>query len=382
MIVVYHGVLPYNRSRHRGMMAAYGDRLPLVYVDPDTQHRVTEERALPTVLKEIGTSPRPGQYAVALQSVLPGGRFRPIALLNRWIAMRNLLDHLRRQTGQPVVLITQRPGLLPTLRGLNASMTVYEIRDDYVSLALDDKAATRTQTSHDRLLKEADQVWAISRALVDATASKRPDTLLTGVGVEYSEYASADELAAPPALRALDRPRVGLVGNLNDRVDWRLLEDIARARPQWQVVVVGPVYHSSDAARIGLENLVALPNAHHIGAVRQETIASCIAALDVCLIPYRLTQATRRINSLKVYQYLAVGRPVVASRIPSIAELGDVVACVEPEDFVSSIEAALTDRSGSEQRRRRAAMFDWPTIVEDQISFLNKHLDPPHGAIT
>ncbi len=379
MIVVYHGILPYDRSRHRGMMAAYGKRVPLVYVDPDTERQVPSDRSATTVLTRLGADPAPGCYPIALESILPGGRFRPIARANRWLAIRKLIASLREQTGRQVVLINQQPGLLPTLRRIGADATVYEIRDDYVSLALDDKSAARTQSAHDRLLSEADQVWAISRALVDAAASQRPDTLLTGVGVEYQDFATADESLAPEALRSLSRPRVGLVGNLNDRVDWRLLEDIARARPQWQVVVVGPVYHSSDAARIGLENLVALENAHHIGAVAQDALAPTIAALDVCLIPYRLTQATLRINSLKVYQYLAVGRPVVASRIPSINELADVVACVAPEGFIGAIEAALDDRAHDDQRRSRAAMFDWPAIVADQLRFLEKQLDPVYG---
>jgi glycosyltransferase involved in cell wall biosynthesis len=378
MIVVYHGILPFDRSRHRGMMAAYGDRIPLVYVDPDSERNVAPSRQADAVASQLARDARPGIYPVTLGSTLPGGRFRPVAKANRWLGLRSLLSRLRRETGQPVVLISQQPGLLATVKGIGATLTVYEIRDDYVSLALTQDAADRTQIAHDRLLEQSDLVWAISRALVDAATTKRTDVQLIGVGVEHADFVASDASRAPDAIRSLQTPRIGLVGNLNDRVDWRLLENVARARPNWQILVVGPVYHSSDATRLGLKNLTALANAHHVEAVPQDMLGACMAALDVCLIPYRLTQATSRINSLKVYQYLSVGKPVIATRIPSIMELADVVACVEADAFVAAIDDALVEdkATGTEKRRLRAAQFDWSAIVAEQLGYLEQRLDP------
>jgi len=385
MILVYHGILPYEHSRHRGLMEAYARHEALVYVDPNTTRRPTpsQQSAYEAALTGVGTATTTRRvFPVTLRAPLPGGRIRLIARVNRWLALRAFVGTLQRISTEPIVVVSQHPGLLPTARGLGADLTVYEIRDDVAGFALTPRAARRDARDHRRMLRQNDIVWAISKALVADIATTRPDAHETGVGVEYTDFAQAVEADAPRGMRQIARPRIGLVGNLNDRVDWPLLERIAHSRPSWQLVLVGPLYHSSEAAEVALEELIRLENVHHIPPVAQEEIPGCIAALDVCLIPYRLTPATTRINSLKAYQYLASGKPVVSSKIPSVEELGDVVHCADRDDFVAAIERALADDSPGAvaQRRERARAFDWSKIADHQRDILQKHLAGQRGS--
>ena len=379
MIIVYHGILPFERSRHRGLMNAYGKHVPLVYVDPDAVWRCTraQQDSYEAMLASVAEAGHPRAFSVALHGPLRGGRFGAIAGANRWLAMRRLVRDLHHVSQEPIVVVSQHPCLLPTPRALGADLTVYEIRDDVAGFALTTRQARQSARGHRRMLLENDVVWAISKELVADASRFRPDTHETGVGVEFADFAAAHENDAPRGIAHIARPRIGLIGNLNDRVDWRLLEDIARSHPEWQVVTVGPIYHASEATEAALKALRNLENFHHIPPVAQEEIPGCVAALDLCLLPYRITPATKRINSLKIYQYLAAGKPVVASKIPAVEELGDVLRCVSPHEFISAIEQELArdDGSSRERRRDRARAFDWSNIAQRQIQILEDALD-------
>jgi hypothetical protein len=110
------------------------------------------------------------------------------------------------------------------------------------------------------------------------------------------------------------------MGNLNDRVDWELLQRLARQRPDWHMVLVGPCIMRARRPKRAVSDLASDANVHFVSAVAESELPATISALDVGLIPYALTPATLRINPLKLYQYLAAGLPVVATPIPAVAE--------------------------------------------------------------
>jgi glycosyltransferase involved in cell wall biosynthesis len=166
------------------------------------------------------------------------------------------------------------------------------------------------------------------------------------------------------------------VGNLNDRIDWELLADVARARPDWQLTLVGPVYHASATTEDAIRRLREIPNVHLLGAVEREGLPNAVAALDVGLIPYRMTTANRRINPLKLYQYLAAGVPVVATPIPAVVEVdGAAMVAQSTTAFVAAIDAALRiDAAGREALRRRARAFDWQAVADRQLAIAERRL--------
>jgi glycosyltransferase involved in cell wall biosynthesis len=364
MVVVYHGILPYDRSRHVGLMEAYARRTDVVYVDPDpAQSFSAAEVAVADRLMRI-TMPR----------TLVGGR--RLGALNRWLGMRRVLRRLRQRSNDAILFVCQQPNLLPTLKGLPADVKAYEVRDDYAGFALDGRAATRLERAHRRMLRESDAVWAISQALLDDVRAVRPDAERTFVGVECEAFAHASTEGAPEALRELPRPRIGLIGNLNDRVDWELIEGLALRRPDWQIALVGPVYHARPETSAALERLQHLPNVRYIGAVARTQLPAAMAALDVGLIPYRITHATSRINPLKLYQYLAAGIPVVATPIAAIAEVENAATIASSiDEFVPAVRAAIASRQDARAcaaRRRLAQAFDWQVVADRQLALAAK----------
>jgi glycosyltransferase involved in cell wall biosynthesis len=380
MIVVYKGYGTYQESRHQGLFEAYATEVPVVYVDPMATSR-SEQLAGPTQgIDNVGSLESPGIYHTRLRWMVPGGRFHAISRVHHWLSIRSVLLAIRRGgRGDPVVFVVQNPGTVPTLRGLPAELTVYEVRDDYVALLEHSPAERRqTQRDHNRLLRSADIVLAISEQLADDIRPLRPDVQLTSVGVGPEFFVSPGSVDVPESLRGLPRPRVGFVGNLNDRVDWQLLEMLARARPNYCLVIVGSVRHASALTYEAVDSLGRMPNVHFLPRVAQSVIPNVISGLDVCLIPYRVTEAVKRINPLKLYQYLAGGKPVVSMAIPSVRKFSNIVAwCESNESFVHGVDRAVRESPVSDtvdSRRLAVEPFRWKTIAEHQLSVFARAL--------
>jgi glycosyltransferase involved in cell wall biosynthesis len=175
---------------------------------------------------------------------------------------------------------------------------------------------------------------------------------------------AATHLAVPPDLEALPRPRVGYVGAVNDKVDFGLLREAARRRPHWSVVLVGPWAVREDADAFALRDTALV---HFLGKRDVSQVPSYVASLDVCLMPYKLNEWTQHINPLKMYEYLAAGRPVVSTRIPAVEPFAEWIDVAEGADaFVEAVEKALA-RDDAEQRQRRievASQHTWDARVE------------------
>jgi glycosyltransferase involved in cell wall biosynthesis len=371
-------VTPYEHHWSRPLYEAYAQQMRVVYLDPDPTlgtrgpiASLTVPRGRDDIARGVVHAPLPGMF--------PGNRFQVLSTLNRWYGTRSVLRILQRTQCDEVVLVVQRPDLLPTLRGLPARLRVYDVVDDYESLAETPAAARHVARAHRRMLNQCDIVWTTSRTLAERIRPYRADVIESTNGVDVDAFVRGAASAPPTALATVPHPRVGLIGRLNDRVDWPLVEEICRTRPDWHVVIIGPEYAAGTDTTAALARLACYPNAHRIAAIPPDAMPACVAALDVCLIPYRLTRLTLAINPLKVYQYLAAGKPVVATRLPALIPFGDEIACATGADeFVDAIEAALAGvRDPGIQRGRQeyVRQFDWTVVAETRLRVLSRALD-------
>ena len=190
------------------------------------------------------------------------------------------------------------------------------------------------------------------------------------MGVDYAVFAEGEAWSVPTALGRIPHPRVGLVGRLNDRIDWGLMERLSEEHPGWHLVLVGPIYLAGIATRNALERLEARANVHLLPAVSRSEMPAYVAGLDVCLIPYRVFEGTVAINPIKLYEYLASGRPVVSTPLPAVLDFADLVACAPAETFGRAIEEALDNDTpkAAAARRARARELDWHVVAGERIA--------------
>jgi glycosyltransferase involved in cell wall biosynthesis len=257
------------------------------------------------------------------------------------------------------------PSLLP-------ERVIFDLVDDMGAYAARASSMRNMQACVERAIETADLVIATSRALVDTyeprTRAQKIHLVPNGV---RGDWIGRVPVSVPPSVRGLPHPRIGFVGALFGYLDYPLLHAAARAFPEGSLALVGPVQDASAVEALGRE-----PNVRIVGPVAQEAVPDFIASFDVCLAPFRAGAVRRAVNPLKVYEYLALGRPVVATPLESLAgqSIAEQIRFAEgPEAFVAAIRDALASDSPAAQAARREAVrpFAWEALGEQVATLVD-----------
>lgn len=299
----------------------------------------------------------------AAQTGAPGlGRLTASLRRLRWQAV------LRRLEADRPILWLFRPGMLPLVDQFAARLVIYHVVDEYSAYpGLTAAQSARQRELDAQLTARADLVFCTARSLVEARQPRNPRTYYLPNAVDFEAFQRAinGPTRTPSFALQANRPRLGVVGGINAKLDLALLGDVARQRPDWTLLLIGPLGYGLNLDLFA--RLKALPNVVLPGALPPEQVPLAIAACDVCLIPYRLNEQTRHINPLKLYEYLAAGKPVVATPLPELAPYRPVISLAgDAATFVAAVEAALaqaSDPAGQAERRAVAAANTWDQRV-------------------
>ncbi|HWX23917.1 MAG TPA: glycosyltransferase, partial [Vicinamibacteria bacterium] len=194
---------------------------------------------------------------------------------------------------------------------------------------------------------EADVVFATSTDLYARMAALNEATELVPNAADFAHFKDASRAPAPEDVRSLPRPILGYLGEIAPWFDLEAVHALAQARPSWSLVLVGPL----TTRRAG--PLLALPNVHYLGRKAYGELPGYLGQFDVCLLPFALTPLTAAVSPVKVYEYLAAGRPVVSSSLKEVLALGPLVTIAGPEGFAPAVEAALGTRGEAAVAQRQ-----------------------------
>jgi hypothetical protein len=230
------------------------------------------------------------------------------------------------------------------------SQVVYDWIDD---LAVFRFSAEFLRTNHDRALREATVVAAVAQSLLAEARDQRPDALYLPNGVEYEHFAA--DAVAPPDDPRLSRfavegkPIAGYYGALAKWLDYELLDAASRLRPDWNWLLVGPQYDGSLAG----QPLLTRANVMWTGPRPYSALPAYLRLFTVATIPFRINRITRSTSPLKLYEYLAGGKPVISTPLPECVAMPAVHIARDAEEFSSALDRA---REQASEPRARAAL--------------------------
>ncbi|MDB5446388.1 MAG: UDP-galactopyranose mutase [Phenylobacterium sp.] len=255
----------------------------------------------------------------------------------REATLRQLLDELVARQEGDLIRWYYTPMMLAFSRHLEAICTVYDCMDELANF----KFAPPELTSLEReLMSLADVVFTGGYSLWEAKRERHPNIHPFPSSVDRGHFARARTLREEPADQAaIAWPRLGFYGVVDERMDLELLAALADARPEWSVVIVGPV------VKIDPSSLPQRPNIHYLGGKTYEELPRYLAGWNVALMPFSINESTRFISPTKTPEYLAGGRPVVSTPIVDVVrhygELEAVKVASTAEEFVAACDQAL-----------------------------------------
>ena len=302
-------------------------------------------------------SPLPGVTVVVphTQVAAPGFHDDQIAVLQPLLT-RHL--QARRALGDVAWLCT--PMALPVMMTAQPRVVVYDCIDE---LSAFKDAPRQLRQREIALMKRADLMFTGGPSLYEAKRTQYPQVYCLPSAVDAEHFSPVRLQAASPASPAgqraralqgaLPQPRLGFFGVIDERLDLALLRHLADARPNWQIVMVGPV------VKIDPQTLPQRPNLHWLGLQDYHTLPHLLAGWDLCLMPFAMNESTRFISPNKTLEYMAGEKPVVSTPVHDVVQLySDVVAVAGTAiEFVAACQTLL-DEAPQLRRQRAEAMLN------------------------
>ena len=287
-------------------------------------------------------------------------------LTHRWYA-RLVRRAMERLGFRDAILWVYQPSYLHALDTIPHERLVFDLVDDLAAYGGDENPhAPYVEALVRGLVERSDLLVVTAKTLRDRYGSSARWVEHIPNGFDAGLFSPERIRGEPGPLAGLPRPILGFIGTFFPFIDYELLEDVAALHADKSVVLVGPVEATATEA---VGRLVRFPNVLHVGGQPRALIPSYVAAFDVCLNPFRKSRIADSVNPLKVYEYLAMGRPVVSTPMEALRmeDAGSEVAFADGvAEFSREIEVCLSDRSeeGEQRRRETAAPYSWEQLFE------------------
>ncbi len=326
-------------------------------------------------------------WAAAPPLVLPFRTNRVVNAINAWVLRRWLSRTARRLGLNDVLYWNVQPSLPGLARAVRPAMSLFHCVDDFSALPHWWHQPGSLLAREAEACREADVVVCTARKLMESRRQYNANIhfVPNAANVELFARSRLPETRVPDDIAALPGKIVGIFGVIDFRLDVGLLASVASRRPDWSIALVGLIKGDVDLAP-----LRALPNVHILGRKPTGELPGYLKAMDVCLIAYALNEYTHHVFPLKLYDYMAAGKPIVATDMEELRPLEGAHLSIgrTHDEFAKAIEHAMAHDSPeqAEARAAEAARQSWDQRVEEISSIiepmLRERTRPAGAAVT
>jgi glycosyltransferase involved in cell wall biosynthesis len=207
---------------------------------------------------------------------------------------------------------------------------------------------------HEKLIQSAALMLVTADDLYQQVRKVRPDVVLSPNGVDYEHFArllQPTQTQAPADLApvlALGKPVIGYYGALARWFDFELLKVLANCRNDLAFVLIGPDYDST----LHPSGILDLPNVHWLGVKSYAELPEYLRYFDAAMIPFQVSKITHATSPLKLFEYMAGGKPVVITPMRESMRYGGVLVADGPEEFSQKLDQALQLRKDPDYLRK------------------------------
>lgn len=252
---------------------------------------------------------------------------------------------------------------LPTVADLRGRFgergSLFYCQDRYEHFSHVDSVVVRRCVAE--LARGCEASIATSAELAGDLRALGADPITVPHGVEIARFAQ-QSLSEPPDLQELERPLIGYTGLIDDYLSFGHLLAVADRLERGTVVLVG-------GSNTDVRSLNAHPRVRLLGRRPYEEMPAYLAAFSCCLVPFDGSELSSGVNPIKLREYLAAGRPTVATPMPAVLPYKGVIEIADRADAFADAVLGLLEESNDTmearaRRRARVANEDWDGVVE------------------
>jgi len=199
--------------------------------------------------------------------------------------------------------------------------------------------------------------------------------LLSTNGVVYEDFHITHKLSVPNNIKKIvdeNKPIIGYYGALAKWFDYKLIEEVAEAHPNWNILLIGIDYDKSFAKYNYFKHL---NNVYYIGTVKYKELIKYGNCCSVMTIPFLINEITLSTSPVKVFEYMSMEKPIVTTALPECKKYKSVLISNNHKEFISNLEKAMNlvdDNNYKKLLREEAIANTWDKKVAEILNFQSK----------
>ena len=262
------------------------------------------------------------------------------------------------------------PMALEFTRKHTPNVIIYDCMDELSAFKF---APEELRNLEKELLKKADVVFTGGHSLYEAKKNQHANIFPFPSSIEKEHFAKARAKNIKPADQIdTNQPKLGFYGVIDERFDIDLIKGIADEKPDWQIILIGPV------VKIDPATLPKNSNIHYLGPKSYNELPDYLSTWDIALIPFLLNESTRYISPTKTPEYLAAGIPVISTPIRDVINPYGINKLVhignQAEDFIMAAEFELKNRKKDAWLNKVDAFLSknsWDKTCNNMLKLIN-----------
>ncbi|XWK88333.1 MAG: glycosyltransferase family 1 protein [Phormidium sp.] len=292
------------------------------------------------------------------------------------VTLAKMLDDLfAEKQVNDYILWYYTPMALSFSRHLNPLLVVYDCMDE---LSAFKGASPALKALEVELFSRADLVFTGGQSLYEAKRDRHPHIYAFPSSIDKVHFGKARNLTTEPADQInIPHPRIGFFGVIDERMDIELLGEIAKARPEWHFVMIGPVVKIDPATLPNYENI------HYLGGKSYQELPGYVGGWDIAMLPFARNESTRFISPTKTPEYLAAGKPVISTSIRDVVRPygeNDLVKIADNvTDFITASETLMNQEFLSSDWLERVDTFladnSWDSTWQRMLQLIKGKLE-------
>lgn len=244
------------------------------------------------------------------------------------------------------------------------------------------KDIQRLERMQAKIIENSDVIFTVSQLLYDELTTLHKNTYLVQNGVDYESFENASKSnCIIDDVKQLKKPILAFLGMMHYIVDFELLNYVAESHPEWTLLLMGKENISSKHDKFNFESLVDKSNVVYVDELERQLIPFYLQAADICLMPMKKMELNRYANPLKMWEYLAAGKPIVATDQGCDYGLGDLIRLARnKQEFLIAIEEALITANDIDlinKRKEFAKNNSWINRTDRMLKIIEEKLDRP-----
>lgn len=339
----------------------------VLYVEPPTNFiyyaKQKSKSEIPGAIRREGKNEL---YIMSANHTLPLKNY--FGFLNKYyqeLLIKDLLKATNKLDFKNPILWFTFPLQLPHLGKYNEAFSLYECMDEYSELerTYNQKLINKHE---EKLLKNVNMVITTAKNLQDTKGKFNKNIVLSpnAADTDFFNRIISDINIEKVKIFNNSNPVIGYIGAIREWLDWDLIKSIVEAKKDWNFLFVGPV-------QFDVEDLKKYQNIYFTGQINYTNLLPYLKKMDVTIVPFAINKLIDNTNPIKIYEYLAAGKPVVTTPFKEASRFGKFISTAKDcNEFINKIEILLSSMNSNiiEERMKFAAKNSWEIRVEEILS--------------